>query len=157
MTVLTLVDYARTYDRVSRDALLLNMLRKGVSPRLIRWIQAWLANRQRWVTLEGAKSKKTILKQGVPQGSVLSPLLFLFYIDDLYWASLDLCVNLFNYDVAILAQGSKLHIAEKRLQQEPDAVTTRVRTGRCCSRSKCHSVASSRRTHMNQNDNLLSI
>ena len=64
-TAWTLINYLRAYDGVWRDALLLKMLRKGVSPHIIRLIQAWQANRQSWVTFEGAKSKKTTLKQGV--------------------------------------------------------------------------------------------
>ena len=69
------------------------------------------------------RSKKTILKQGVPPDSVLLPLLFLFYADDLYWDSGDLHVSLFVDDVAIWAQDSNHHIAERRLQQVLDAVT----------------------------------
>ena len=68
---------------------MLKMHRKGVSPHVIRWMQAWLSNRQSLETFEGATSKKTILKQDVPQGSVLSPLLFLF-IDELRSGSGDL-------------------------------------------------------------------
>ena len=123
-TVLTLIDYWRVYDRVWRDALLLKMLQKSVSPHIMRWIQVWLANHQSWVTFEGAKSKKTILKQRVLQGSVLWLLLFLFYVDDLHWGFRDLHVSLFADDVAIWAQGSKLHITEKRLQQGMESVTT---------------------------------
>ena len=103
------------------------VLRKGISPYLIRWFQAWLANLQSWVTFEGVKSKKNILKQGVPLGSVLSPvplLLLLFYIDDMRWDSRDLHGSVFADDVSIRAQDSKLHIAEKIQQQSLDAVTT---------------------------------
>ena len=96
---------------------MLKMLRKGVWPHLKRWIQAWLANPKILVTFEGAKSKKI-------QGSVLSPLLFLFYIDHLHWGSRELHISLFADDGAICAQDSKLHIAEKRLQQGLYAVTT---------------------------------
>ena len=71
----------------------ISFLRKDISPQLIRWIQAWLDNRQSWVCFESPKSKKTILKQGVPQGSAMSPLLFLYYIDDLPWGSRDLHVD----------------------------------------------------------------
>ena len=85
-------------------------------PRLVRWIQAWLVNRQFLVTFKGAKSKNTNRKQGVSHGSILSFQLFLFYIDDLHWDSWDLHVSLFADDVVIWAQDSKLHIVEKRLQ-----------------------------------------
>ena len=74
------------------------------------------------VTFEGAKSKKTI--QGVPPGSILSPLLFHCYIGDLHWGAGDLHLSFFDDDVAIMAQDSKLHIVDKVLQQSLDAVTT---------------------------------
>ena len=68
--------------------------------------------------------KKTTQKQGAPQGSFQSPLLFLFYIDDLHWRAGDQHVSLLADDVATWAHDSKHHIAEKRLQQGLDAVTT---------------------------------
>ena len=55
----------------------------GVSTKMIRWVQALCSNRLTWVTFDVEKSKTVILKQGVSQRSVLSPLLFLFYINDL--------------------------------------------------------------------------
>ena len=59
---------------------------------------------------------KTVLKQGVPQGSFLSPIVFLFFIDDLRWGSGNIQVSLFADDMAILAQDNKLHVAEEQLQ-----------------------------------------
>ena len=76
MTVFTIIDYSRAYDRVWRQAQLQKMLSKDVSSNVIRHIQEWPTNRLRLVTIEGAKSKKTISKQVVPQGSALLPQLF---------------------------------------------------------------------------------
>ena len=123
-SVLTLIVYSRAYCSDLLDALLPKMLIKGVSLHLIRWIQAWKTNRQKWENFEDAKSMKINRKQVIPLGSVLSPLLFLLYIDDLVWGSGGLHPSHCADDVAILAQDGKLHIAEKRLQQGLDAVTT---------------------------------
>lgn len=68
-TVLTLIDYSKAYDRVWRDALLLKMHQKGVPAHLVKWIQAWLANRVNWVTFEGEKSKnKLSSRNAFPKG-----------------------------------------------------------------------------------------
>ena len=148
----------RVYDRVCRDDLLLKMLRKGVSPHVIRSIQAWLTNRKSWVTFEGAKFKKTILKQGVPRGSVLSPLLFLFYIDDLPWGSGE-----HNTLASLLTMQRSGHRIVNSTLQRRDYNRARMwrlhgaRTGRCCTRPQSKSAASSRRTRMNQNGNQLSL
>ena len=87
ISVRTLIDYSRLYSHVRRETHLLKILHKCVTLHLIRWIQARQANLQSWVNYEDVKSKKTILRQGVRQGSVPSPLLLLFYIDDLHWGS----------------------------------------------------------------------
>ena len=82
-TVLALVDYSRAFDTVWRDALLWKMIQEGIGTRIIRWTQSWLRNRLAYVTFGNASSQKGVMKQGVPQGSVISPLLFIIYIDDI--------------------------------------------------------------------------
>ena len=59
------------------------MMGAGISKGLVRWTQSWLANRMMWVKVEGTRSKGRFFQQGLPQGSVLSPLLFLIFINDL--------------------------------------------------------------------------
>ena len=66
--------------------------------------------------IDGEKSKTIILKQGVPQVSVLSPLLFLFYINDLPNGIAQSNVSLFADDVAVWSQASGLLQAEQSLQ-----------------------------------------
>ena len=68
---------------------------------MLRWVQAWLSNKLTWVTFDGEKSKTIILKQGVPQRSLLSPLLFPFYINDLPNGISQSNVSLFADDVAV--------------------------------------------------------
>merc|ERR1711873_250019 len=77
-TVLALLDFSRAYDKVWRADLLDCMLKKGIHPRLVPFGQA---GRRARVRVNSTYSRWHAFKEGVPQGSVLAPLLFLFVID----------------------------------------------------------------------------
>ena len=79
-TVMALLDYSKAYDTVWKERLYLNMVKKGVPIQMIRWIKSFLNTRTAQVMINGTLSKKVRMKQGLPQGSVLSPLLFLLFI-----------------------------------------------------------------------------
>ena len=106
-TVVALIDYSRTYDKVWRYALLTKTSQKGIPRHMVPWIHAWLSNRLTRVSLDGVRSRSGILKQGVQQGSVLSPLLFLFYINELASAVGASQVGLFVDNVARHGHGEK--------------------------------------------------
>jgi ribonuclease HI len=80
-TVVALLDYSKAYDTVWRWNLIKSLMDKAVPTRFVRWIAGFLRNRQACLRLDGEVGAKRRLTQGVPQGSVLSPLLFLFYIN----------------------------------------------------------------------------
>ena len=65
----------------------------GITGEVFKWIEDWLTDREQRVVLLGSNSKWTRAKSGVPQGSVLGPLLFLIYINDIDDA---VCSNLLN-------------------------------------------------------------
>ena len=81
--VMVLLDYSKAFDTVWRSRLLLSMADKGVPLEYVKWINSFLLNRQASVRLHGTTSSSRKLQQGVPQGCVLSPLLFLFFINNL--------------------------------------------------------------------------
>jgi hypothetical protein len=81
--VVALLDFSKAYNKVWRVDLLATILSKGVPVRYVRWIQGFLSNRQARVCLNWAYSRSWMMRESVPQGSVLAPLLFLFVIDDL--------------------------------------------------------------------------
>ena len=82
-TLTVWIDMERAFDKVWKDGLRLKLRKSGVSGCMYQWISQYLNNRQARVHANGAYSRKKTLREGVPQGGVLSPTLFLVFINDI--------------------------------------------------------------------------
>ena len=78
-----LLDFSKAFDKVDHKGLLMKLKHYGISGNLLEWIRSFLLNRQQTVLVDGKESKELSVLSGVPQGTVLGPLFFLIYINDI--------------------------------------------------------------------------
>ena len=81
------LDLSKAFDTIDHNILLNKLHHYGIRNNEFRWFKSYLSDRNQYVLFEGTKSRKQNIKSGVPQGSILGPLLFLIYINDLDCAS----------------------------------------------------------------------
>ena len=83
LTIGIFLDFKKAFDLLWKDGLLIKLKQLGIQGKMYRWIEGFLSNRTIQVKVENALSSKYTLENGTPQGSVISPLLFLIMINDL--------------------------------------------------------------------------
>ena len=96
-------DIRKAFDTVPHRPLLNKLCSIGIDSKIIQWICSYLTERRQHVVCDGASSSNIHVLSGVPQGSVLGPLLFLLYIDDVasQQLSVNCMINLFADDMLL--------------------------------------------------------
>jgi len=115
-TVMVLIDFSKAFDTVWRSGLIKKMIKMKIPTQYTSWISAFLTDRKAQVRYGSSTSRFRRMLNGVPQGSVLSPLLFLLYINDIC-DGLDVNVSLFADDLALWVQDTELERANAKIQK----------------------------------------
>ena len=82
-TDLLILYFSKSFDKVAHKRLLLKLEYYGIRGLVLAWIKAWLIGRTQQVVLKGKYSEKSCVRSGVPQGTVLGPLCFLLFVNDI--------------------------------------------------------------------------
>ena len=107
-TIAIFCDLRKAFDSCNHKILLCKLRGMGLSGTELLWFENYLTNRLQSVFINGVYSSFLISEIGVPQGSILGPLLFLIYINDLPNAS-ELISFLFADDTTLMFSGNDIH------------------------------------------------
>ena len=77
------LDLSKAFDTIDHKILLNKLKYYGISNKSLHLVSSYLSNRYQYVQLDDNKSDSLLIKTGVPQGSILGPLLFLIYLNDM--------------------------------------------------------------------------
>ena len=112
------VDLRKAFDTVNHEILLSKLEHYGIRDSILNWFQSYLFDCKQFVSFNGESSGLLINNCGVPQGSVLGPLVFLLYINDLPNISKVLNFYLFADDTNIYYESNSLSELERTVNKE---------------------------------------
>ena len=122
VTIATYIDLSKAFDCLQYDKLFTKMEYIGFQEGTLNWFKDYLSERQQCVDLDGEVSDWVDVKLGVPQGSILGPILFLIYVNDINNCNEHADYAKFADDTTILTSGSTLEGATARMNKSLERV-----------------------------------
>ena len=125
------LDFSKAFDTVDHSILKMKLNKYGIKGTQLKWFEDYINDRKQYVTYNNsAKSKSQTIKCGVPQGSILGPLLFLIYINDLSTVSEACLPILFADDTNIFITGKNIDVMCQQLNDDLE----KIQEWLCCNK-----------------------
>ena len=142
LTGICFLDLSKCFDSINHTILLHKLTKYGVVGDAHNWFKNYLHNRSQYVCLNGTKSEESQIKIGVPQGSVLGPILFLLYVNDLSHEIKHSACNFYADDSMLYYSDCDHEVVNEKLQNDLQHVIKWLDKNRLCLNSKKSGVMS---------------
>ena len=118
IVITLLIDLKKAFDTIDHRILLRKLYSYGIRGSMLKWMESYLTDRSQYVVFDGKVSQTRGIKCGVPQGSILGPLLFIISVNDICNVSPMLFKILYADDTCVLISGNHLNDLIDRLNTE---------------------------------------
>jgi hypothetical protein len=150
VNVACFLDLSKAFDTLNRKKLLTKLEKYGLSKNCIKWFDSYLSNRSQIVVSNSSTSQPNNISVGVPQGTILGPILFIIYLNDLPNAVKDALIVIYADDTTLVTAAFTLQEAIFKMQTCLDIVTSYFKNNSLViNESKCkYMVITYRQKHL---------